>query len=78
MSYENEALEKACAAQKYQDYQSNGAVGIGDIRRPTLVESMEIQLNDAKKEVAWLEELTALLRNNPEVNRILELMERKY
>ena len=70
------------AAKLAYGNQAQGYVGmdaeVGLIRRPSLVEKMESQLSDAKKEVSRLEELTALLKQNPEFNRILELLGRNY
>ena len=48
------------------------------LRTLTLEESIQQQLTKANAEVKRLEELSRLLRNNPEVNRILELMGKRH
>ncbi len=48
------------------------------LRCLTLKEDIENQLKRAKAEVMRLEELSKLLEANPETNRILELLGRKY
>lgn len=47
-------------------------------RRLTLREQTEDQLNQAKQEVLRIEELLDLMDRNPEIQRILELLGRKY
>jgi len=47
-----------------------------DIRRQSIAESIAQQLNDAKSNVARLEELNKLIQENPAIERILTLMNR--
>jgi hypothetical protein len=49
-----------------------------EVRMPSLRENMHYELEQARKNVARLEELTRLLEANPETQRILELLGRKY
>jgi hypothetical protein len=48
------------------------------IQMPSLRDNLSNQLKRAQAEVSRLEELITLLDQNPEVNRIMELLGRKY
>jgi hypothetical protein len=54
-----------------------GSIG-SQLRVPNLKENVENQLLRSKKETQRLEELLRLLEQNPETQRILELMGNKY
>lgn len=51
-----------------------------ELRDPTLQENIEVQLTQARKEVARLEKLKELLDKNPDISLTLDLlrMQRKY
>jgi hypothetical protein len=53
-------------------------VQAASLRPPTVTEQVEQQLENAKKEVVRCSELLDLLTKNPEINRILELMQRQF
>ena len=56
-----------------KDNETGEVIGLNS-RRPNLQENLQRQLVNTKKEVNCIEELLALLQNNPDINRIFELM----
>lgn len=69
-------MNKALMRDKYAQEQMAGQAGVLSARQPNLTEQLEFRLEHHRAEAAKLEEAIAAVKKNPEIEHLLNLLQR--